>query len=132
MKFSVRGDGLVTVAAGLTVTAGGLSVSAGSATITTATSAGGSESALVVSASDGAYANNAAVLSVETATPGAATFYLFEVRARAPCVGRGASRGRVRARRAAVTVNGLQRARGTTESAASGWFCMSTGRCRNS
>ena len=76
----MRGDGLVTVASGLTVTAGGLLVSAGSATITTTTSGGGtSASALVVSASSGSY--QGVVLSVETpATAGASNFFLFEVR----------------------------------------------------
>jgi hypothetical protein len=69
---------LVTVAAGLTVTAGGLSVSAGSATITTTTSDGASESALVVSASDSSYQGK--VLSVVTATAEGINFYLFEVR----------------------------------------------------
>ena len=62
--------------------ASGLSVSAGSATITTTSTGGSSASALVVDASDGSYANGAAVLSVSTATAGDSAFFLFKVRPR--------------------------------------------------
>ncbi len=64
----------------VTVAAGGLSVSAGSATIRTTSTGPGSASALVLDATDSLYANNAAVLSVSTATAGGSAFFLFKVR----------------------------------------------------
>ena len=103
-KFSVRGDGLVTVAAGglsvtlggatigggltsssgLTITAGGLLVAAGGVTVsssvgtnTLSTSATGSPAIMAASTASTGYTSS--VLSVSAAMSGAATFYLIKV-----------------------------------------------------
>ena len=122
VKFSVRGDGLVTAANGLTVTAGGLSVSAGSATITTVSVDPSSESALVVSASGATFGNNASVLTVSTATSSASGFFLFEVRPRGLffCIMHSLDRGL----RCCGDAKGLYRARTTSKSAAASFVSL--------
>ena len=68
--FSIRGDGLVTIAAG------GLDVSGGATILTTSTGVA-SDSALSVEASDASYQGT--VLQILSAASSASTFYLVKV-----------------------------------------------------